>query len=419
MNNILEQIQQLQFADKPAAEALLREFVRATFPHLSIEQVELRPLAVSLNSFNGFLYLKDGQRLFFKTHTEPGGILSEYYNAEQLADVGYPILRPMMKSSEAGKQFLIYEFVDAPSVFDAAWSIEQGDTSASSALEAAQHTLDDDLMRLYARTLAWQTAEEAAHAPVHQLFFHRLTGGRLAGFYRAEGLSLQLANGTFDLSKLMNAKWEINGQVYDMSLNDMIDGAIHLLQPAQAGPSVIGHGDAHNGNVFFHRAPSHTERAAHLSYFDPAFAGRHHPLLDLAKPLFHNVFAMWMYHGHQIATGMSLTARYEDQRVVIHHNYRLHPVRLMFFNSKLERVLIPTVRELQGRGWLRPDWRAFLKAALLCCPLLTKNLMDPKSYPTSVALLGLSMVVEMGGESTLTRSKIDSALDRAAAALAS
>jgi len=47
--------------------------------------VELRPLAVSLNSFNGFLTLANGGRLFFKTRG-PGSVIGEYYNSKLLAD---------------------------------------------------------------------------------------------------------------------------------------------------------------------------------------------------------------------------------------------------------------------------------------------------------------------------------------------
>src|SRR5262245_6277138 len=76
----LQQIQLLQFTDRPAAEALLLDFVRETFPQLEATAIVLRPLAVSLNSFNGDLILASGEKLFFKTHVEPGSIIHEYYN---------------------------------------------------------------------------------------------------------------------------------------------------------------------------------------------------------------------------------------------------------------------------------------------------------------------------------------------------
>jgi hypothetical protein len=83
----------------------------------------------------------------------------------------------------------------------------------------------------------------------------------------------------------------------------------------------------------------------------------------------------------------------------------------MFLHSKIERTLIPILGELKRRGWLRPDWRAYLKVALFCCPFLTMNLTDDSKFPPEISLLGLAMSVEMGAESTGERSLIDRTLD--------
>ncbi len=407
MTDTLGQIQTLQFSDKAGAEALLLAFMRDTLA-LDVTAVELRPLAVSLNSFNGFLTLADGKRLFFKTHIEADGILNEYYHAGQLADAGYPVLQPVYSSTEAGKQLLIYEVIDDPSVFDVAWAIETGTSGQLDTLSAAQARADDALLQIYMNTLEWQPAGKAASAPVHQLFYHRLAGERLKRFYSPD-VRVALPDGVATMAEVCRAQWIINGQQYDATLDDLIARAATLLEPAQDGASIIGHGDAHNGNIFF--------RQDRLLYFDPAFAGRHHPLLDLTKPLFHNVFAMWMYHPREKAaqTHISLTRDGDTWRV--EHDYALHPVRLMFLNSKVERTLIPILVELKRRGWLRPDWRDYLKAALMCCPLLTMNLTGAAKFPPSISLLGLAMSIEMGAESSGERSLIDRTLDAVERAL--
>jgi hypothetical protein len=85
----------------------------------------------------------------------------------------------------------------------------------------------------------------------------------------------------------------------------------------------------------------------------------------------------------------------------------------MFLESKLNHVLMPLTYELQRRGWLNPEWRARLKAALFCCPLLTKDLADRSQFPAEIGLLGLAFAVEMGAESTSERSLIDRLLDKA------
>jgi hypothetical protein len=401
--SVLQLIQQLQFQDKSAAEDMLLRFLRESFP-LDVVTVNLRPLVISLNSFNGFMILRDGRRLFFKTHTEADGVIAEYYNAAQLAEAGYPVLQPVYSSTEAGKQLLVYEVIDDPSVFDLAWGVETGQSELLLKITRAQHNADDHLLEIFRNTLAWQSSETAATAPIHQLFYHRLTGGRLTRFY-GDDTEITLPDGTISMNEVRAARWVINGQHYRTTLDDLIDEAIRLLQPAQAGPSIVGHGDAHNGNVFYRT------RARSLLYFDPAFAGRHHPLLDLTKPLFHNVFAMWMYFPREKAASTQVLLHREGDVWHVEHDYTIHPVREMFLESKVERVLIPFLRELRAKGWLREDWRAYLKAALFCCPFLTMNLTDAEKFPPSVSLLGLASTVEMGAESSGERSRIDQMLD--------
>jgi hypothetical protein len=401
---LLQRIQTLQFTDKPAAETLLLDFLRANYSFsASAVAVELRPLAVSLNSFNGFMTLANGQRYFFKTHIESDGVIDEYYHAALLAEAGYPVLQPIFTSNEAGKQLLVYEVIGDPSVFDLAWEIETRSDNLLPQLTRAQNQADDLLLQLYLNSLELQTAEDAERAPIHQLFYHRLTGGRLVRFY--EGTQITLPDGVTSMDTVRSARWIINGQEYSSSLNELIADAIAHLQPAQSGASIIGHGDAHNGNVFFRG------ESAPLMYFDPAFAGRHSPLLDLTKPLFHNVFAMWMYFPEEIAAQTRITLKREGEIWRVEHDYALHPIRIMFLRSKIERVLVPILTELKRRVWLRDDWRAYLKAALFCCPFLTMNLTDSAKFPPEISLLGLAMAVEMGAESAGQRSLIDRMLD--------
>ncbi len=410
--HLIQHIQTMQFAQKAEAEALLKEFLRDVYSD-KVVSVELRPLAVSLNSFNGFLTVEDGKRLFFKTHTEPDTVIGEYYNANQLADAGYPIIRPIFSSTEVGRQLLIYEIVDQPSVFDLAWSIEGGNDDLFENLKAAQEAGDNHLLELYLSTMKIQTDVEAARSPIHQLFYHRLTGGRLNRFY-GEGkpddtTEIVLPSSSYSMRVVRNLRWVINGQQYDDTIDKIIQRAITVLNPAQSSVSVIGHGDAHNGNIFFQNSNTPS-----LLYFDPAFAGRHSPLLDLVKPIFHNVFAMWMYFPVIKANTFEIQMRHKDEVLFIEHDYVPHKVRDMFLESKLTNVIIPLMRYLLEHHMLREDWREYLKSALFCCPFLTMNLADSQKFPPKIALLGLTMSVEMGAESHNLRSRIDRTLDRVA-----
>jgi hypothetical protein len=278
------------------------------------------------------------------------------------------------------------------------------------------------LFRIYVATLETPEIQATEQSPIHQLFYHRLTGGRLLNFYGnlhelhssvSSSVALPGAGQKF-MSEVGWRTWFINGQHYSShALYEAIRHAVYYLNPANhhLNSTVIGHGDAHNGNVFFRGDQKN------LLYFDPAFAGKHHPLLDLTKPLFHNVFAMWMYFPEIMRDRTKISLRIEGDTWHVEYDYPLHPVRRMFFRSKVERVLIPILQELKRHSSLPDDWRRFLKAALFCCPFLTMNLADSSRFPPEISLLGLVMSIEMGAESQRERSLIDKTLDEVEAAL--
>jgi hypothetical protein len=223
---------------------------------------------------------------------------------------------------------------------------------------------------------------------VFQLFYHRLTGGRFDQFYRGQTVPW------FEVpwEELAAMPWVINGRRFEKPLATLVDDAIRLLNPAQDGPVVVGHGDAHNGNVFY-RGPN-----VDLLYFDPAFAGRHHPLVDLTKPLYHNTLAQWMYFPEEKGRQLRLEAQIDNGVVYVEHDYHLNSLRRGILDSKVQLVLDPIVRHLDALGWLRPDYREYLRAAVFCCPLLTMNLCDRAKFPANVSVLGLSHAVQFGNE---------------------
>ncbi|MCL4256456.1 MAG: phosphotransferase, partial [Anaerolineae bacterium] len=360
------------------------------------------------NSFNGFITLTDGGKLFFKTHTEQDTVIDEYYNARLLADVGYPIIQPLYSTTKTGQQFLIYEVITSPSVFDVTWDLElrqshkENIVDELNRLKQAQNDADDALFTYYQASI--ESPTPTPNAPIHQLFYHRLTGGRYDRFY-ADDTPIILPHGTFSMGDVKRVKWVINGQHYTETLNDLVADAIRLLNPTIPQATIIGHGDAHNGNVFY------MADKTSLLYFDPAFAGRHSPLFDLVKPIFHNVFAMWMYFPQvkKETTPIQIEVRGDEWHIT--YSYALWSVRMMFLESKFERVLIPTLKSLQSRGFLPDNWRDILKSALFCCPFLTLNLADNNRFPPEISLVGLAMSVEMGGNAIQSNHILDNWLD--------
>lgn len=398
-------IQRLQFSDKEKAERLLQRWF-ARHMKLRLESVTLTPKAVSLNSFNGFYHL-NSKEYFFKTHVEEQGTLEEYYHADLLHQAGYNIVRPLQTLHEGGRQMVVYPVVRWPVMFDLVRAVEvgsaEGDTFES--VIAAEKQECARLLTIYEQTFARSSGEENARAPIHQLFWHRLAGERFKNFYQGKvvplpGQGRNSSTHMIPFEELLHYRWTIctkhrsvvAGKWKQPTLGELIERARVILNPVQETTTVVGHGDAHFGNVFL-------EDKKDYLYFDPAFAGRHSPLLDIVKPFFHNVFATWMYFPHEVAQNLQLSVSMCDSDIIVEHNFELTAIRQAIFETKLHALYAPLRNMLHARGDLPADWEEMIWLAMMCCPLLTMNLLDEKRLPPALCWLGLAQAVEMGNRS--------------------
>lgn len=409
----LLEIQKLQFSNKPLAEQLLLEFLRKN-EDPQIESVELRPRAESLNSINGFLSYGASQRYFFKAHVEENEQVSEYYQAQQLEQAGYPVIAARQINHRPGKQIVLYEIVSLPTLFDLLKEEEdlelakcqKRDEPLKAKLLQAQENLEKRVFDIYKNTLSLVTAKEHAKAPVHQLFSHRLANeGRLGLFYLNK--TLKLKGSEISFAELSAKSWRINGVSYQTSLAEIIDKSRRILDPQLAAQTttVTGHADAHNGNVFAEL----NIKTPRLWLFDPAFAGRHHPILDLVKPLFHNHFARWMYFPEELSSEIELEYKISSDCIEIEHSFQPSSLRLQMLELKVEHLLKPVFELLQEEAGLqREELLSMLRAALFCCPFLTVNLFAEKNpcgtlaerYDEKIKLLGLSQAVSLASPGT-------------------
>lgn len=386
----LATIQHMQFAEREKAERLLRWWF-AIHMNLVTERVRLTPKAVSLNSFNGF-YRTQGEEYFFKTHVEEQGVLEEYYHAELLRAVGYTIVRPVCTLHEQGQQMVIYPVVSWPVMFELMRGVETSETGQvndvnAETLIAAEQRECERLLAIYDKTQEMSTAEEHVQAPIHQLFWHRLAGERYKQFYVGKRVPLPHGDEAILFEDLLTYRWNINGMVLPYTLGELVERAKIALNPTRAGVTIIGHGDAHFGNVFL-------EQNKDYLYFDPAFAGRHSPLLDVIKPLFHNVFATWMYFSFEVDRAIQVAVERRDTMLVIEHTFALTPLRKALLQTKEDALLQPLLERFGAS--LPDDWLAIMQSALMCCPLLTMNLLDTGRMPTSIGWLGFALAVLMG-----------------------
>ena len=82
--------------------------------------------------------------------------------------------------------------------------------------------------------------------------------------------------------------------------------------------------------------------------------------------------------------------------ITVEHNYTLTPVRQAILQTKVEHLLRPFIAKLRAREMLPILWKEFIQLAMMCCPLLTVNLLDGERMPPSISWLGLSLAVQTG-----------------------
>ena len=377
----LVELTKLAKVDKTAAEGGVLEFVQQAFPDLGIQTAQINRSAVSLNSVNGFLTSASAE-YFFKFHAEENETVTvnEYYNSEILSEVSLPVIKPLYQSTKPGSQFLIYEKISAPTAFELL-------PQRPADFFKAEEQLLQQVQQTYLSTLEMTESELLANAPLYQLFYHRLVGEqpRVQLFY--------LSNPWFQ--SIMDKPWVINGKSYNYSLRQLIETSTKLLNPRHYlnQPSVIGHGDDHNGNKFFIDGT--------FKFFDPAFAGRQPALLSFVKATAHNSFVHpdWLYTPEQLVpNGLTIEWDSAADKMMVQHNWDVQtrdPNRLRELQLQETIIWKPLIGELRQRGWLPDDWKDYLRCALFCCPFLVYNLLDPKRYTQDTSVLALSKCIEL------------------------
>lgn len=411
------EIRQIAKAGDGQAERMLAGLLRDLF-NIEARNVAINHDQYSLNSLNGFFDTDDGQ-FFFKFHQEEGeeAMSGEYYRADILARAGLPVDQPLLMSVLPGEQILVYRRRKDPRFSDVLRALDlEDDLAARAKAVDAERKLNATILDVYRHTLHAVTAAEVSAEPVHRLFYERLIdpptgtypGGRMASFY--VGKAFALPGLTLDWQSLSRLRFSINGIEYRDSLGALFDEAHERLNPirlADAG-GVTAHGDAHNANVWYEEQCG----SAHLSFFDPAFAGENIPtLLAEVKTTFHNILAhpLWLYDPSVAAERYSASATLDDNLLRITCSHTPSEIRRELLAVKGEAMWRPLLAELKARGMLPADWRRVVRLGLFLCPTLVMNLRAGATTHNPVSsLIGLSNAVMAGsepvtGEDTLSR----------------
>jgi hypothetical protein len=307
----------------------------------------------------------------------------------------------------------LYQLRDEPRMADVCAQIERVDGAVATLgapLLAARRELDANTARVLLETMTAPVATSAS-AAVHQLFYHRLADGR-GRFPGARYLRYYLADPMY--AAVADKRWRVNGIEYGASLSALAEQAARLLAPAAlaALPVVTAHGDDHHGNVWALEGAS----GPVLRLFDPAFAGTDLPaLLAPVKATFHNALAhpIWLYHPDEAAARFNIESSVTADIVEVSDDAQLSPLRREVLDSAAELIWAPLLAEMSRRSLLPGNWRAIVRSALFCCPMLVTNLVA-ESRPAPVRFLGLARAVAAGSEPVDGADTVSSFLDRVA-----
>ena len=411
MNAALD-IVRIAKSDRARAEELALALIQSVAPQLGALSVKINESKLSLNSVNGYI-MSGTKKYFFKFHAEENETESlektEYYNAKILAEFGWPAVQPVFTSHKPGLQFVIYEYIDAPTAFDAYEEQElrrlkggsYDDTRVLQLLDA-ERSLCEKIRNGFLNSLEQTEESEVEKASLNQLFFKRLVGTsenppRLEMYYLDKMLKLPDGD-SLPFNELLKMRWVINGINYDETLAEIIAKAKELLNPAKekGAATVIGHGDDHNGNRFIINGD--------YVFFDMAVAGRQPALLSFIKATAHNIFLhpFWLYEPKKLEGRLQLQMNIRDNVISVQHNWslpELSPLRLKILKLYEIEVWRPLLQELAKRGWLPPYWKEYIRAGLFCCPFLVLNLIDKNKYSPAQSVLALAKCVELGSRS--------------------
>jgi len=385
--------------DPKDAEQRILTLVQGVAPQLGVISVAINASKVSLNSVNGILQTPS-KRYFFKLHAEAGDVEglknSEYYNSRILSDAGWPVVEPVFTSRLPGSQFVVYEYISAPTAFELYEKLEESKENADELL-VAEKTLARKVCKAYLSSLQESTREDIQAVSLNQLFYNRLVSkeSRLEKYYLGKKVSLPEGEIAFD--ELAKMQWVINGVKYEKTLEDIIQSAKQLLDPAKEErvATVIGHGDDHNGNRFF--------IGGEFKFFDTAFAGRQPALLSFIKATAHNTLLhpQWLYESEKLDGKLELKVSVKDARVTVDHNWKteeLSPLRMQILDIYAKEVWKPLLQEMSAKGMLPDYWREYIRVALFCCPFLVLNLINGEKYAPPQSILALSKCVELGAK---------------------
>lgn len=227
----------------------------------------------------------------------------------------------------------------------------------------------EDMLRAYCNSTqdAADLGRSSSPVAIDRFYRERLCGdSRLRLFYSS---GIFICGTWLSLDKLCHLKLRINGRDYS-SLRTVLDDATDCLMSKQR-LLAFGLGDGHGGNVLvpFSSGPDPARKLLSIDY---EVSGFHSPLLDLAKPLYNDIFFRALY-ADCISSPPQIEVELMDDTLLMRTFYGDSSLAQAILGVKRSYLVEPLFRHAQELGFdLYPEARV-LSSALFACGLLTRD----------------------------------------------
>ncbi|KAI1166338.1 hypothetical protein F5B18DRAFT_667689 [Nemania serpens] len=243
------------------------------------------------------------------------------------------------------------------------------DMSHASSILYIELVKAEDTLRAYRSSLSLRTDAPVTRQNIQRLFHDRLVDDiRMNEFY---GPGMTLAGERFSLEELLSLRWRINGQPYP-PLREAFDEARKIVAPDSAQilscPIVFGLGDGHGGNVMF-RYLNEKGGTGKVKFIDYEVAGFHPVMLDLAKPLYYDVFYETLYRKLMLENAHRALYRVcrDANTIIVELPPMADSLAQAILDIKLRYLIKPLCDEIRKQGGNAEDHLPILGHALFLC----------------------------------------------------
>ncbi|KAI6086140.1 hypothetical protein F4821DRAFT_270169 [Hypoxylon rubiginosum] len=248
----------------------------------------------------------------------------------------------------------------------------------------------EDTLRGYKKSLAQsKEIDSGSDYKIQRLFHSRLVDDvRLREYY---GPGIQLMGNTIPFDEFLGMQWKINGVHYP-PLRKLLDATCEVVKPGgpqiSSCPVLFGHGDAHGGNIMMSSEPS-PHSSPEVLFVDFEVSGFHPVMLDLAKPLYMDVFFESFYMD-LIPSGDRPKVEYQiaENTLVVDFTPDVDWLSQAILDIKMRYLIQPLCEEIRDKlNMSLEDNVPLLSSALFLCASLAKNFAkDEEGFLLSFAI---------------------------------